>query len=95
MIQVQLARAPCGRLVFRSQGHGEPRVCAAASMLDYTLRAALRCRDGVKDREGEGWTLLHCPDTARNRDCMDVVLTGYALLEQAYPEQIQVDNGLA
>ena len=102
MISVFFQTTPCGRLFFSSQGHAraEPdevrRICAAASMLSQTLAAAL-------EQEGQalwlhkesGCLALLARGGQEAKACFRTIEAGYALLEGACPENVQINAAYA
>ena len=97
MITVQFIKTPCGRLFFSSQGHaaiaqGEiNRVCAAASMLSFTLATALQEQGlDLQARQAAGLLCLTTADGRQARDTFRVINSGYRLLARRYPLQVQV-----
>lgn len=102
MISVYLQSTPCGRLFFSSQGHAraEPaeakRVCAAASMLSQTLAAALEQADlAIWLHKESGCLALLAREQAPARTYFTMTEQGYALLEGAYPEDVQLQRAYA
>lgn len=97
MIIVQFIKTPCRRLFFSSRGHARVekgeinRICAAASMLSFTLAAALEEENlELQAQQREGELVLITADNQQARNCFRVINRGYHLLAQHYPQQVQV-----
>lgn len=97
MIIVQFIKTPCRRLFFSSRGHARVekgeinRICAAASMLSFTLAAALEEENlELQAQQREGELVLITADNQQARNCFRVINRGYRLLSQHYPQQVQV-----
>lgn len=84
-------------LTLMASGHagygpmGADIVCAACSMLIYTLKQALQQADLLLDAEftgGEGKVVGR--KCVRSEHIFETVLAGYALLMQNYPAHVEV-----
>lgn len=93
-----------GELGLRVQGHsgsapyGEDLVCAAASILAWTLVEATQEEPGYNAlfMANEEQTIIEvscCPDEEKQDACRvlyDTILTGYQLLAEREPEHIEI-----
>lgn len=102
MISVSFQTTPCGRLFFSSQGHAraEPeeasRICAAASMLSQTLSAALeQAGQALWLHKESGCLALLARESREAKACFHTIEAGYALLEGACPENVQIHAAYA
>ena len=95
------------RLHLRVEGHagsapaGEDLVCAAVSVLVWTLLAEAEAEErfhmeAVTDEENAVIDVRCCPEGATVWACrylFDIVMSGFALLAENYPEYIRIDKG--
>lgn len=103
MIRASYDRTACslqveGHALGERNGEGNDLLCCSATILTYTLAAALidLCADGhVSDPSAilrPGYALLACTPSHRSRPTVtvtfDTVARGFALLAGRYPENI-------